>query len=48
VGLFSPLADRQYLRDLQLEPPRSIAETEELCKNQTGTPLDEILAPLGV
>jgi hypothetical protein len=32
---------------LQLEPPLSIAETEELRKNRTGKPLEEILGRLG-
>ena len=30
LGLFSPLHDRPPVEDLQLEPPLSIAETEEL------------------
>jgi len=34
--------------DLQLEPPLSIAQTEELRKVRTGKPLDEILGRLGI
>lgn len=48
LGLFSPLHDRPPVDELQLEPPLSIAETEELRKVQTGKPLGEILARLGV
>jgi hypothetical protein len=48
LGFFSPLHDRPQVGDLQLEPPLSIAETEELRKIQSGKPLSEILARLGV
>lgn len=48
LGFFSPTPDRPRLEDLQLEPPLSIAETEELRKNKSGKPLEEILARLGV
>ena len=48
LGVFSPLADPLLLKDLQLEPPLSIAETEELRKVRTGKPLDEILGRLGI
>jgi hypothetical protein len=48
LGFFSPLPDRPRVEDLQLEPPRSIAEIEELRKVKTGKPLAEILARLGI
>ncbi len=48
LGLFSPLGEPVLIEDLQLEPPLSIAETEELRKNRTGKPLEEILAGLGI
>lgn len=49
IGFFLPLKDRPLIEDLQLEPPLSIAETEELRqKNRTGKPLEEILARLGL
>jgi hypothetical protein len=48
LGLFSPVLDRPRLEDLQLEPPLSIEETEQLRKNRTGKPLEEILARLGL
>jgi hypothetical protein len=44
LGFFSPIRDRPQVQDLQLEPPLSIAETEELRKVKTGKPLAEILA----
>ncbi len=47
LGFFSPIHDRPRVEDLQLEPPLSIAETEELRKNRTGKPLEEILRRLG-
>jgi hypothetical protein len=48
IGFFSPLKSRPLLEDLQLEPPHSIAETEELRKlHRTGSPLEEILGRLG-
>lgn len=47
IGLFSPLLDRPQIEDLQLEPSLSIEETEELRKNRTGKPLEEILHRLG-
>jgi len=48
IGFFSPLNARPRFEDLQLEPPLSIAETEELRKkNRTGKPLEEILGRLG-
>jgi hypothetical protein len=47
LGVFSPLRERPSLEDLQLEPPLSIAETEQLRKNRTGKPLEEILGRLG-
>jgi hypothetical protein len=48
LGFFSPVPNRPQLEELQLEPLLSIAETEELRKNKTGKPLEEILARLGV
>jgi hypothetical protein len=48
LGFFSPIPDRPHIDDLQLEPPLSIAETEELRKVQTGKPLAEIFARLGI
>ena len=49
LGFFSPLQDRPRVEDLQLEPPLSIAETEQLRKkNRTGKPLEEILRRLGL
>lgn len=48
LGFFSPVSTRPRLEDLNLEPPLSVEETEELRKkNRTGTPLEEILARLG-
>ena len=47
LGLFSPVMDRPRVEDLQLEPPLSIEETEQLRKNRTGKPLEEILGRLG-
>jgi hypothetical protein len=48
LGFFSPLPDGYQIDDLQLEPPLSRAETEELRKNRTGRPLEEILDRLGL
>jgi hypothetical protein len=48
LGFFSPFHERPRIDDLQLEPPRSIAETDELRKVRTGKPLDEILGRLGL
>jgi len=47
LGLFSPVAGRPDIGDLQLAPTLSIAQTEELRKNRTGKPLEEILKRLG-
>jgi len=48
IGFFSPLKDRPRIEDLQLEPPLSIAEVEQLRqKYRTGKPLEEILKRLG-
>jgi hypothetical protein len=47
LGIFSPVVDRPDVGELQLEPPLSIAQTEELRKNRTGKPLEEILGRLG-
>lgn len=46
LGFFSPLPGRPLVADLQLEPPLSIAETEELRKIKCGKPLNEILGRL--
>lgn len=48
LGFFSPLSGQPLVSDLQLEPPSSIAETEELRKVRTGKPLEEILNRLGI
>ena len=48
LGLFSPVVDRPRVEDLQLEPPLSIEKTEQLRKNRTGKPLEEILSRLGL
>ena len=48
LGLFSPLGQPVQVGQLQLEPPLSIAETEELRKVRTGKPLSEILNRLGL
>lgn len=47
VGLFWPVPGSPGIGDLQLEPLLSIPQTEELRKNQTGKPLEEILGRLG-
>jgi hypothetical protein len=47
LGFFQPFPDRPLVEDLQLEPPTSIAETEELRKVRSGKPLIEILTRLG-
>jgi hypothetical protein len=48
LGFFSPVPEQPHVDELQLEPPLSIAETEELRKVKTGKPLAEILARLGI
>jgi hypothetical protein len=48
LGFFSPIRNLPSVDELQLEPPLSIADTELLRKEQTGKPLGEILARLGV
>jgi hypothetical protein len=48
LGFFSPMPDHPLVKDLQLKPPLSIAETEELRKNRTGKPLAEILGRWGI
>ena len=48
LGMFSPLSVPVDVKELQLEPPLSVAETEELRKVRTGKPLEEILQRLGV
>ncbi|MGD9635217.1 MAG: hypothetical protein AB7G28_07115 [Pirellulales bacterium] len=49
LGFFSPLKDHPPVSQLQLEPPLSIAETEELRqKHRTGKPLEEILRRHGL
>ncbi len=47
LGLFWPVPGRPDIGDLQLEPPLSIPQTEELRRNRTGKPLEEILGRLG-
>ena len=48
LGIFSPLPAHPPVKDLRLEPPLSIAETENLRSVKTGKPLDEILNRLGI
>jgi hypothetical protein len=48
LGSFSPWPDRPRLSDLQLEPPSSIEELQELRKVRSGKPLNEILARFGL
>ncbi len=49
LGFFSPLKGHPPVSQLQLEPPLSIAETEELRQRQrTGKPLEEILRRHGL
>jgi len=48
LGFFSPAPGHPQLEQLRLEPPLSIAETQELRSNQTGKPLNEILSRLGI
>jgi hypothetical protein len=48
LGFFSPLEDQPRVEDLQLEPPLSIAEVEELRKVRDGKPLEAILSRLGL
>jgi hypothetical protein len=47
LGLFWPVPGAPVVSELQLEPPLSISQTEELRKNRTGKPLKEILGRLG-
>lgn len=50
LGFFSPMDKPTMLDELQLEPPISIEETEELRKRareNPGKPLEEILSRLG-
>jgi hypothetical protein len=48
LGVFSPLNGGPQTEEFDLEPPSSIAETEELRKIRTGKPLQEILRRLGL
>ena len=48
LGFFSPMPDRPFVKDLQLEPPWSIAESQKLREERTGKPLEEILNRLGI
>ncbi len=49
LGFFSTIRDRLSVGELQLEPPLSIAETEQLRQqNRTGKPLEEILKRHGL
>ena len=48
LGFYSPLPEPTPIEKLQLDPPSSIAETEELRKVRTGKPLSEILTRLGL
>lgn len=50
LGYFSPIREPTRLVDLQLEPPTSIEESEELRKRaraNPGRPLNDILKELG-
>jgi hypothetical protein len=48
LGVFVPLAKPVDASSLQLEPPLSIAQTDELRKVRMGKPLEEVLERLGV
>jgi hypothetical protein len=48
LGFFSPMPDHPFVKDLQLEPPSSIEELQELRKVRSGKPLEEILARFGL
>lgn len=48
LGVFSPLDSALNVDELQLEPPSSITETEDLRKVKSGKPLEEILQRLGL
>ena len=48
LGVFSPACGGAPVEEFDLEPPSSIAETEELRKVRTGKPLQEILNRLGL
>lgn len=49
LGFFSPILEQPLVDELQLEPPLSIDETEQLRQNnRTGKPLEEILNRLGL
>lgn len=48
LGFFSPVQGVRRVEELQLEPPLSIAQTEELRKQRTGKPLSEILKRFGL
>jgi hypothetical protein len=50
LGYFSPMREPTRLNDLELEPPTSIEESEELRKRaraNPGRPLKDILNELG-
>jgi hypothetical protein len=50
LGYFSPIREPTRLEELQLEPPTSLEESEELRKRaraNPGRPLEEILKELG-
>jgi hypothetical protein len=48
LGFFSPMPDHPLVKDLQLEPPSSIEELQELRKVRSGKPLEEILTRFGL
>lgn len=48
LGFFSPLKQPTDLSELQLDPPYTQAEIEQMRQNRTGKPLSEILARLGI
>ena len=50
LGFFSPMREPLQVEDLQLEPPQSLEEREELRKRaraNPGRPLKDILKELG-
>jgi hypothetical protein len=47
-GVVTAIEGRPEAEDPQLDSPLSIAELEELRKNKTGRPLEEILSRFGV
>ena len=48
LGTFQPWPERPRMDELQLEPPSSIEQLQELRKVKTGKPLEEILRRHGL